>query len=371
MIFPHRSKINSLIPKHVYHTPTSMHRTRIAGYDFARGLSLLGMVLVNYKYMMEADENGPNWLIWLSSLLEGRSAALFVVLLGVGLSLFKKSRKILFIRALFLFSIGLLVLRIWTADILHFDAVYIVFGVSLLTVSNRTLWVLNTAVVAFFILLIWYYYWIEEWMINDAFEFTLSKPLEIISNVLFNGFYSLFPWVVFVLLGMWLGRLDLSQSILRRKLAIISALSIWTAEWSAWFFTSIFQSNSAGIENEMFVDLFKIAPFPPTLFFLVSSSGSALLTIIMSIILTEKWVRPKWTWPILTAGRMTLTFYVAHLLIAYLFLMLSGRMETENTLEFASISAVVFCGVALSFSACWLRYFAHGPLEFLMRWISK
>jgi uncharacterized protein len=54
--------------------PASLPHSRIAGYDLARAIALLGMVFVNYKYLMEVDEYGVPWMLWLSSWLDGRSA---------------------------------------------------------------------------------------------------------------------------------------------------------------------------------------------------------------------------------------------------------------------------------------------------------
>ena len=38
------------------------HTQRIIGYDFARALAILGMVLVNFVMVMGAESNGPLWL---------------------------------------------------------------------------------------------------------------------------------------------------------------------------------------------------------------------------------------------------------------------------------------------------------------------
>ena len=45
------------------------------------------MVIVNFKIVMGAEQNGPGWLVALVGLLDGRAAATFVVLAGAGLSL--------------------------------------------------------------------------------------------------------------------------------------------------------------------------------------------------------------------------------------------------------------------------------------------
>jgi uncharacterized membrane protein len=96
-------------------------KNRIIGYDIARALAVFGMVVVNFKIVMGAEKNGPAWLVGIVGLLDGRAAATFVVLAGVGLSLLSQKgrveknrdrlaqdRRTLLKRALFLFILGLL-----------------------------------------------------------------------------------------------------------------------------------------------------------------------------------------------------------------------------------------------------------------------
>jgi uncharacterized membrane protein YeiB len=68
-------------------------KQRIIGYDLARALAIFGMVVVNFKIVMGAEQNGPPWLTQLVGLLEGRAAATFVVLAGVGLSLLSRNSR--------------------------------------------------------------------------------------------------------------------------------------------------------------------------------------------------------------------------------------------------------------------------------------
>lgn len=109
---------------------------RILGFDIARALAILGMVIVNYKISMDAEGNGPDWLVTLTGILEGRASAIFVILAGIGISLSTKKarlkstsskeyRKMIWRRSLFLFVLGiLLMLMQWSADILHYYAFY-------------------------------------------------------------------------------------------------------------------------------------------------------------------------------------------------------------------------------------------------------
>ena len=98
--------------------------------DLIRGIAVLGMIFVNTRYLFAAQSDGEDWLTFLSSLLDGRPAAIFIVLSGIGVSLMvnrcksgidlKVCRVKLLKRAAVLFSFGLVLLSYWTADILHF-----------------------------------------------------------------------------------------------------------------------------------------------------------------------------------------------------------------------------------------------------------
>ena len=70
-------------------------KTRVIGYDIARALAVFGMVVVNFKVVMGAAMNGPDWLVKTIGLLDGRAAATFVVLAGAGVSLLTKKARTL------------------------------------------------------------------------------------------------------------------------------------------------------------------------------------------------------------------------------------------------------------------------------------
>ncbi|MGD8382275.1 MAG: heparan-alpha-glucosaminide N-acetyltransferase domain-containing protein, partial [Syntrophobacterales bacterium] len=135
---------------------------RIIGYDLARAVALLGMLLVNFSVLLGNGTSDPTWLDHLIEMIRGRAAATFVVLAGAGLSLLSKSvylskdraainakRFTLLKRSLFLLVIGLFNFVLSPiSDILHFYAVYIALGACLLTLSNRSLALLAFATIA-------------------------------------------------------------------------------------------------------------------------------------------------------------------------------------------------------------------------------
>jgi uncharacterized membrane protein YeiB len=197
-------------------------KDRIIGIDVARALAIFGMILVNFKIVL--GEKGWNWVASFAHIFDGKAAATFVVLAGVGLALMTNSAlqkndvtklKTLRIkiakRALLLFLIGLSYIAIWPADILHFYGVYMVFILLLLKSSSRTLLFVT------FLLIVTYPFLLGFWEYEDGWNFkTLAYPdfwtLEgFIRNLFFNGFHPVIPWAAFMLFGFWFGKQDLNN----------------------------------------------------------------------------------------------------------------------------------------------------------------
>lgn len=152
--------------------------TRITGYDLARALAIWGMVTVHFWIVLAYRRTDPHWLAWCLNMLDGRAAALFVILAGIGISLLTKSartgtagssddsanaagrwtdsgvrptaalRRLLWRRGLFLLVAGFLNLVIWRGDILRVYGVSLCIAVYLIDVSDRRL----LATASFFVL---------------------------------------------------------------------------------------------------------------------------------------------------------------------------------------------------------------------------
>ena len=118
--------------------------SRLEGLDLARFLAFVGMVVVNFKIVMGAESDGGVLGI-LTGSLEGRAAATFVVLAGVGLGLaasrsaHRQTVLVTMKRAAFLLVLGLVNSLIFDADIIHYYAFYFLFGVLVLPFRTRTL----------------------------------------------------------------------------------------------------------------------------------------------------------------------------------------------------------------------------------------
>ncbi len=352
---------------------------RIEGYDFARALAVFGMVIVNFKTVMGAAKSGPHWLLVVTGLCDGRAAALFVVLAGVGISLMSQSARVakdagrlavhrrdLYKRSLLLFIVGTLYLPIWPADILHFYGIYIAIGACLLTVSNRTLWILAVAFVMTFDVLVMLLDYEKGWnweTLDYRGYWTIGG---MVRNLFFNGFHPVFPWTAFLLIGMVIGRLDMRSPQVRRRVLYWGMTAVIISEGLSWLLIRTLSVGASASEQVELAVVLGTSPMPPLPFYMAAGAGTAVVVVVACIALTERFPNSPWLQPFVTTGRLALTLYVAHVVLGMGVLESLGRLENQSVV-FAVSSASVFCVLAFSFSYLWSRRFKQGPLEWLMR----
>ncbi|MFT7617649.1 MAG: hypothetical protein ACI97A_001288, partial [Planctomycetota bacterium] len=205
-------------------------KQRVIGFDLARCFAIFGMVVVNFKTAMSPDTNGHDWLLSLTGLLDGRAAATFVILAGIGLSLMSQSarqagdgqalslvRNTLLKRSLFLFVVGLSFSPIWIADILHYYGVYIAIAAFCLALTTRQLWGLTAGLVCGFFLLVLLLDYEQNWDWSTlSYEgFWTFRGFAL--NLFFNGFHPVIPWLGFMLVGLIIGRIDLTSKNKRAR----------------------------------------------------------------------------------------------------------------------------------------------------------
>src|ERR1035438_8774319 len=65
----------------------SMSQQRVTGFDVARSLAIFGMMVVHFTLVMTDGMPSGKWSDTLMNLLDGRPAATFVILAGMGVTL--------------------------------------------------------------------------------------------------------------------------------------------------------------------------------------------------------------------------------------------------------------------------------------------
>ena len=367
---------------------------RLLGLDAARALAFLGMLWVNFGIALGAG--GPvtsdprTWV----SLLQGRAAATFVVLAGIGLSLGTRkarasssepartaARSAILKRSLALFIVGTLSLPVWPADILHYYGVYLGLAALVLFAPGALIAALGLASALLYPLALIVFDYEAGWDWKTLDYSGLWSMGGFARNLLLNGFHPVWPWWTFIAVGLLVGRSDLTSLVVQRRLLGFGAAAWVLAEGLGFLGDALWASELDGPAAEWVHIALDTAPMPPMPLYLLAGSGVAC-TIVGGCLLAE---RNRLLAPVARslapAGALALTLYVAHVFVGL------GTLEglgwiTEASMtqsaaaqiqaqERALTSAALFGLLSLSGSALWLRYFDRGPLEALLRRASR
>ena len=354
--------------------PQGSSAVRITGLDLARALALLGMIVVHFDLVVAGAFKEPAWLSALVESCQGRAAATFVVLAGVGGSLGsararlrgdptlrRAARVSLLRRGLFLFVIGCLFMVIWPADILHSYGVWLALGAALLFARTSVLIVVALASVAISTAFLLTDKFFVHWNLLDLTYNGLWTPVGFVRNLFLDGWNPLFPWFGLYVYGLILGRLDLRSPSVRIRLAG-AALAVGAAVVlvsKAWAPNLVFSFRPA--------HLLMIGATPPTPMFVELGASIATLMIMGSIEVANR--MPRLVAPLVSTGQLALTLYIGHVIVGLGTLEEMGRLGGQ-TLTYAVTSAFVFFGIAAVLSHLWRKRFSRGPLEALMRAVS-
>jgi len=358
-------------------------KQRITGFDFARAIAIFGMVIVNFKVAMHA-EKGNGALLWFSKLFEGRASALFVVLAGMGLTfltssarssgdrlLIRQRRLSIIRRGLILILIGLAYTPVWEADILHFYGFYFLVGAAVFTLNDKKLLSVGAAFALLFPLMMLLFDYEKGWNWDTLSYHDFWTVDGMVRHIFFNGFHPVVPWCAFLILGMWLGRLDLRNPKLRKRLVFVSLIAWIATEGLFFLLRLLFESvHDFGLTTGEIQFLFSTSIIPPLPQYLVASGSLAVLVILLSLYFTENFPRSFFVDCLSKTGQLSLSLYVAHVVIGMGVLEELGRLENQ-TIEFSLFSAFSFCLLSIAFSVIWLGFFKSGPLEWLFRKIAR
>lgn len=375
---------------------------RLHGIDAARGLALLGMMATHLLPTFESDAGlTPTWI---GLTFSGRAAALFAVLAGVGLALstgkhrpvqgpdLGAARRGIALRALVIAAVGLTLggLEVNLAIILVHYAVLFLCVLPFLGMGLKRLcawaggWILGSPVLA---------YLIRPWLLaaepplklghNPSWE-DLGTPSRLLADLFFTGYYPVFQWLSYLLVGLVVGRLVLGRAMLPLFLLVagsvvavlaktlgVTAMESWGGRQAleevlnspGYPLDSVLQVNLTGIPQEgSWWWLASAAPHSGTTLDLLHTSGVAVAVIGACLLLGRlaEWVDLDLLLPLRGAGAMTLTLYTVHVWVVsgfYLKPLPSGW--TEDGMYFVQAAAAVVVGIVFVL----LKW--RGPLEWL------
>ncbi|RKO23136.1 DUF1624 domain-containing protein [Pseudarthrobacter phenanthrenivorans] len=375
---------------------------RLHGIDAARGLALLGMMATHLLPTFESDAGlTPTWI---GLTFSGRAAALFAVLAGVGLALstgkhtpvqgpdLGAARRGIALRALVIAAVGLTLggLEVNLAIILVHYAVLFLCVLPFLGMGLKRLcawaggWILGSPVLA---------YLIRPWLLaaepplklghNPSWE-DLGTPSRLLADLFFTGYYPVFQWLSYLLVGLVVGRLVLGRAMLPLFLLVagsvvavlaktlgVTAMESWGGRQAleevlnspGYPLDSVLQVNLTGIPQEgSWWWLASAAPHSGTTLDLLHTSGVAVAVIGACLLLGRlaEWVDLDLLLPLRGAGAMTLTLYTVHVWVVsgfYLKPLPSGW--TEDGMYFVQAAAAAVVGMVFVL----LKW--RGPLEWL------
>ena len=355
---------------------------RIAGYDLARALAILGMVLVHFSLVMSFARMKEGWLAHVIEFLDGRAAATFVVLAGVGLTLRSRRavvtedpqalqavRRTIVRRGVFLLVAGYLNLTVWSGDILRVYGVSLLLAAWLLHERDTTLWVVALGFVATFLVLFATVDFSKNWdweTLEYRLLWTASGALR---NLFYDGFRSVFPWTGLLVFGMWLGRRDLRDAGVRRRCLGVGAGLVVAVELLSRTVVHFVTSRPGGMDREEAVYLFGTTSMPPLPLFVLSAVGTAVAVIAASVGVAERFPLALVVRALVATGQLAFTWYVGHIFIGLGTVIALGWIETRP-LAAGVGTGVGFFVLAAGISLAWRRWFRYGPLEWLMRKVA-
>lgn len=350
---------------------------RIAGYDVARAVAICLMVLENFKVLMLGVWQDPHVLVWLAGLTDGRSAPLFVTLAGVGMALMSRDalasgdraglaavRRVLLRRALVLLGMGNLFILVWSMDILHFYAAYIALAaLTLLGATKRTLLASAAAVVLFSTALLY----ARGELFFESFDYW--SPTGVLRDTFLDGIHPVFPWIAFIIVGLWLGRWRLDQRGPRR-VVLYGALAVALgAELLSDLLQHLTFVSGLPVIPASFPQLFGTRLSPPGPLYVISASATSAAAIAACLELAERAPRQVIVRALTAAGQLSLSLYIAHAIVGAGLLWALGRLE-DHSIWFLLGYWGGYTALSVVAAAAWRRRWRLGPLEWALRRLS-
>lgn len=340
---------------------------RVQGLDAARAVAIIGMLAVNVGPRKEDHQTDLAFLIY--DLPHGRASLLFMILAGVGMSLMTKRarengaalpwRTIVWRAALLIVSgLALQMLDHDISVILTYYGVLFLCGLPLLRAPT---WVLMSLSLASLIAgpLLWL---LLQQRTATTFDFlapSLVDPLwTMLHATLLTGAYPVVVWIAPFFFGMVLGRLRLTDRTVQHRFIIWGAISTLLP-----VALSLLLMNLVGAPTSTYGwdQLLLVEPHSQMPLWMISGCGSAVLLIGL-FVRADSWVTARLTW-LVSAGRLSLTIYVAHLFVlAWLV-----RPGPDSLFEGYVISVLMSVCFVIG-GHLWWRNFGTGPLERLLSW---
>lgn len=332
---------------------------RLDGIDIARGLAIVGMVVIHVAAVYGGDLRDGEPVSLLTTMAYGRASTLFAFVAGLGITLgsrrgtFAENATRLAYRAAWLLPLGLLLELLGTpvAVILPHYALWFVLAIPFLRAPT---WLLTSVTAVGMVL------GPTVLVVAQVAQPTWFSPRD--SGVLFGlagdlllvGYYPTVSWVFVVLAGMAVARLPLAD---RGTATRVLAVGVGTALLGYLGTPILDRAVDLGGHQRWFSTVGH-ADTPPEM---IAATGVAAAVTAACILLAD--LTGPLLLPLVRFGRVALTMYVGHIVVYALF---REAMLARSVAEITTTTAWV-TGVGVLGATAWLAAFRRGPLESLDR----
>lgn len=360
--------------------------TRNLTVDVARAVAMIGVVILNYH----ASLNGT--LAWApiypsqwerlfnpgTGVLTTRFAAVFVLVAGIGVSLMtrvsresndpallNRDRLRLLRRGVLLYAVGYVLQWVWPGTILFYYGAF--FIVAAFIFSAPRWQILTVGIVATFASAV-----IAWWRVEQSFTGNLTSwltPTNVDSprNLLIRTFISythpLFPWLLFFIGGIILGR------HLHRLAELRPRLMLWSGGILAatYLINTVFVAEISTTNHERLIaTILSTRPYDRGLLYSIGTMASSLLALCILSIIVDSLGENSVVNMLAQAGQMSLSIYLAHIFFFNL-IVHRAHLVGATGLDTAFGLALVFYVIAIPISALWRTHVGRGPAEILYR----
>lgn len=353
---------------------------RVIELDVVRAVALIGVCLMNYHayLILRGATPGDGFVArvldpWTGP-LSTRFAATFVVVAGMGVALMSnrallardrtdlsRIRWVLIRRGVLLYAFGFFLDWVWSGTILFYYGAFFLFAALVFTLRSRWLLLIGAGAALAAAGLQW---WALDrtsnghavgWLLDGQAESTLS-PRDLLLDTFVRGTHPLLPWLLFLCVGIVLGRRLPFHPVLRVQLVFIGVLAVAGG---------VLLSRSLPIHPL----LRSTHPFDRGLLYSVTALGTAVVAVCVIGWLAGRTATSGITRALAVTGRTTLTLYVLHVLV---FNLLVDWLEWVHPagVGTAVVFALSFWVFAIVVANVWHRRFELGPLEWVYRRFS-
>ncbi|MBG6217352.1 putative membrane protein [Arthrobacter sp. CAN_A6] len=374
-------------------SPDPIKKSRSIGVDAARGIALVGLMIVHV--LPPTNDDFEPTVLW--TVFAGHSAALFALLAGVSLAFgsgarypvkgtaLKAVRASVAVRAALITALGLTIAYADTpvSIILAYYGVMFLLAIPLLGLSARVLALLAAGMAVIGPITVQVLRdSMPEHGFNPTFTSLFTEPGVLVTQLLLTGVYPAVPYMAYICAGLAIGRLDLGSRLIQFRLmfaGLILAVSTWLV--SAILLGPLGGMNrlkesspdlSAEAIDRMLVwgpeghlpatSLWwhaVLAPHSTTVLEKLNTVGTSMAAL--GAVLFVAHVAASELAPFAAIGSMTLTLYSAHLLV-----LATGFLANQSSGSF-----IIQITVAIIFASQWRRSHDHGPLEGIVATATK